>query len=107
MRTKSVQREVRLDSAAHDHTTPGWEALDQRGQAGCRGRGELDVVDHDHDRFPERREVVHDRDRDVVELGFRLGEQVGRVEPAVGPPASKRGGERGPKGGRIGIALVA
>ena len=46
-------------------------------------------------------------DRDVAELGFRLGEQVGRVEPAVGPPASKRDGERGPKSGRIGIALVA
>ena len=39
--------------------------------------------------------------------GSASREQVGRVEPAVGPPASKRGGERGPKGGRIGIALVA
>ena len=107
VRTKSVQRELGLSSAADDHTTAGREALDERGQAGCRSRGELDVVDHDHDRFTERREVVHDRDRDVAELGFRLGEQVGRVEPAVGPPASKRGGERGPKGGRIGVALVA
>ena len=72
MRTKSVQRELGLSSAAHDHTTAGREALDERGQAGCRGRGELEVVDHDHDRFTERREVVHDRDRDVAEVGFRL-----------------------------------
>ena len=107
MRAKSVQRELGFSSAAHDHTTAGREALDERGQAGCRGRGELEVVDHDHDRFTERGEVVHDRDGDVVEVGFRLAEQVGRVVPTVGPPASKRGGQRGPKGGRVGIALVA
>ena len=107
MRTKSVQRELRLGSATDDHTTVGREPLDERGQAGCRSRGEVDVVDHDHDRFIERCEVVHDRDRDVAEFGFGFGEQVGRVEPAVGPPASERGGKRGPEGGGIGVALVA
>ena len=107
VRTKSVQRELGLSSAAHDHTTVGREALDERGQAGCGGRGELEVVDHDHDGFTKRGEVVHDRDRDVAELGLRLAEEPGRVEPVVGPPASKRGGKSGPKGDRIGIALVA
>ncbi len=107
VRTKSVQRELGLSAAADDHATAGREALDERGQAGCRSRRELEVVDHDHDRFAERREVVHDRDRDVTELRFRLAQQVGRVEPAVGPPANERGGQRRPKGGRIGIALVA
>ncbi len=75
MGTKSVQRELGLSSAPHDHTTVGWEALDECGQAGCRGRGEVEVVDHDHDRFTERREVVHDRDRDVAEVGLGRAEQ--------------------------------
>ena len=92
MRTESVQRELGLGSAADDHATAGGEAFDERGQAGCSSGGELEVVDHDHDRFIQRREVVHDRDRDVSEVGFDLGEQVGRVEPAVGPPVSERGG---------------
>ena len=103
MCTKAVERELGLGSASDDHTTAVREALDERGQAGRRSRGELEVVDHDHDRFTQRREVVHYRDRDVAEFGIRLGKQVGRVEPTVGPPASKRGGERRPKRGRIGV----
>ena len=74
MRTKSVQHELGLSSAADDHTTAGREALDERGQAGCRGRGEVDVVDHDHNRFTERREVVTAWIRDVAEFGFGCAE---------------------------------
>ena len=107
VRPESVQRELWFGSAGDDHTAAGRQALDERGHAGCRGQGELEVVDHDHDRPTERREVVHERDRDVVEVGFGLGEQVGRVMPAVRPPTTKRDGERKPEGDRVGIALVA
>ena len=74
---------------------------------GAAADGELEVVDHDHDRLSERREVVHDRDRNVAELGLRLVEQIGGVEPTVGPPSSKRGGERRPERDGIGVAVVA
>ena len=107
VRTKSMQRKLGLSTAAHDHTTAGGETLDERGQGGCGSRGELNVVDDDHDWFTQRREVVHERDLDVAEVWFGLTQQVGRVEPAVGPPAPKRSGQRGPKRHRIGIALVA
>ena len=107
VRTQSVQRELGLSAAADDHATVGRQAFDERGHAGCRSRRELKIVDHDHDRFAERREVVHDRDRDITERRFRLAQQVGCIEPAVGPPANKRIGQRGPKCGRIGVALVA
>ena len=107
MRTESVQRELGFTSAAHEHTAAGRQALDERRQARCRSRGELEVVDHDHHRFTERREVVDDRDCDVAEIGFYLADQIGRVEPAVRPPSSKRHNERRPEGGGIGVAVVA
>ena len=91
MSAQSVQRELRLGSAAQEHATGGRQALDEQRQAGFRGRGELDVVDHDHDRLTERREAVHDRDRNVAEVGFGLVEHVGGVEPMVWPPLAKRG----------------
>ena len=106
-RTKAMERELRLGPAADDHTTAGRESLDERGQRGCRSRSELEVVDHDHDRLTEGREVVPDRNRNVAEIGLRLTEHVRRIEPAVGPPASKRGDQCGPEGDGIGIALVA
>ena len=107
VRAKSVQRELGLTSAAHNHTAARRKALDERGHARRRSRRELEVVDHDHDRLSERREVVHDRDRNVAELGLRLVEQIGGVEPTVGPPSSKRGGERRPERDGIGVAVVA
>ncbi len=107
MRTESVQRELGFTPAANDHTAAGWQALDERREARCRSRGELEVVDHDHDWFTERSEVVDDRDCDVAEIRVRLADQVGCVEPAVRPPSIERGSERRPEGGGIGIAVVA
>ena len=79
VRAKSVQRELGLTSAAHNHTAARRKALDERGHARRRSRRELEVVDHDHDRLSERRKVVHDRDRNVAELGLRLLGEIGGV----------------------------
>ena len=46
---------------------------------GCRGRSELEAIDHQHDALAEVRQVVDHGDRNVVEIGFFLSEQVDHV----------------------------
>jgi len=102
-----VQRELGLGSTPEDHSAARRETLDEREQAGCCGRGEVEVVDDEHNGLTQVGQVVDDGNRNVVEIEFPLREQVGHVEPAVGPHMSQCRNEREPERGGIRIKRVA
>jgi hypothetical protein len=92
-----MQRQLWFGPTADDHAAAGGETLDEGDQTRCRRSSELEVVDHH--RLTEVSELVEDRYRNVVEVGFPLGEQVDDVEPYP----TERGTQRQPK--RHGIRI--
>src|SRR4051794_6163346 len=84
---KPVQSQLRLRPTADDDTTVVRKAVDERGQAGCGRRREMEVVDDEQHRSIDLRDVVDRGDSDLVKVRIWIVEEVEHFDAAVGPSA--------------------